>query len=77
METVTRKVLLQKKPSAIADVRKLVDSHAGEVSRQLQGTRIGEVGEDQKFIVDDFPLLPVRTPLHAGRDVPWPHCVQP
>ena len=23
------------------------------------------------------PLLPVRTPLHAGRDVPGSHCVQP
>jgi hypothetical protein len=67
VETVTRKVLLQKKASAIADVRKLLDSYAGEISRQLQGTRIGEVSEDQKFIVDDFPLLPVRRRF-------WEHC---
>lgn len=67
VETVTRKVLLQKKPSAIADVGKLLESYAGEVSRQLQGTRIGEVSEDRKFIVDDFPLLPVRRRF-------WEHC---
>ena len=40
VETVTRKVLLQKKPTAVADVRALLDKNAGEVSRQLQGTRI-------------------------------------
>lgn len=67
VETVTRKVLLQKKPSAIASVRSLLDTHAGEVSRQLQGTRIGEVGEDRKVIVDDFPLLPIRRRF-------WEHC---
>lgn len=60
VETVTRKVLLQKKPSAVADVRALLDKHAGEVSRQLQGTRIGETIEDRAIIVDDYPLLPVR-----------------
>ena len=67
VETVTRKVLLQKKPTAIATVRSLLDTHAGEVSRQLQGTRIGEVGEDRKVIVDDFPLLPIRRRF-------WEHC---
>jgi hypothetical protein len=41
-------------------VRKLIEAHAGEISRQLQGTRIGEVAEDRQFIVDDYPLLPVR-----------------
>ncbi len=60
VETVTRKVLLQKKPTAVADVRALLDKHAGEVSRQLQGTRIGETLEDRAIIVDDYPLLPVR-----------------
>jgi hypothetical protein len=60
VETVTRKVLLQKKPTAVADVRALLDKHAGEVSRQLQGTRIGETIEDRAIIVDDYPMLPVR-----------------
>lgn len=67
VETVTRKVLLQKKPSAVADVRALLDKHAGEVSRQLQGTRIGESIEDRAVIVDDYPLLPVRRRF-------WEHC---
>jgi hypothetical protein len=60
VEQVTRKVLLQKKPGAVAEVRKLTEAHAGEISRQLQGTRIGEVVEDRAVIVDDYPLLPVR-----------------
>lgn len=60
VETVTRKVLLQKKPSAVSDVRKVLGDHAGEVSRQLQGTRIAERTEDQQVIVEDYPLLPVR-----------------
>jgi hypothetical protein len=67
VEQVTRKVLLQKKPGAVADVRKLTEVHAGEISRQLQGTRIGEVVEDRAVIVDDYPLLPVRRRF-------WEHC---
>lgn len=60
VEQVTRKVLLHKKPGCVADVRKLLDANAGEISRQLQGTRIGEVSEDRSVIVEDYPLLPVR-----------------
>lgn len=67
VETVTRKVLLQKNPSAIDDVRQLLNDHAGEISRQLQGTRIAECVEDQAIIVDDYPLLPVRRRF-------WEHC---
>ena len=67
VETVTRKVLLQKKPAAIGDIHKLLDSHSGEVSRELQGTRIGECVEDREIIVDDYPLLPVRRRF-------WEHC---
>lgn len=60
VEQVTRKVLLQKKPAALQPVRKLFEQHAGEVARQLQGTRIGETVEDRAVQVDDYPLLPVR-----------------
>lgn len=60
VETVTRKVLLQKRPSAIEGVRAVLGTHAGEVSRELQGTAIGERSEDRETIVDDFPLLPAR-----------------
>jgi hypothetical protein len=67
VETVTRKVLLQKKPTAIADVKSILAAHSGEVSRELQGTRIGESVEDREIIVDDYPLLPVRRRF-------WEHC---
>ncbi len=60
VETVTRKVLLQKQPAMRAEVQKLLDHNAGEVSRQLQGTKIGERTDDQTIIVDDYPLLPTR-----------------
>lgn len=60
VETVTRRVLLQKKPAALTEVRKALDNHAGEVSRHLRGTRIAEREEDRAIIVDDYPMLPVR-----------------
>lgn len=67
VETVTRKVLLDKKPSAKTAVRSLLDTHAGEVSRELQGTKIGESSDDRDIIVRDYPLLPVRRRF-------WEHC---
>jgi hypothetical protein len=60
VETVTRKVLLQKKATALGQVHATLAAHAGEISRQLQGTRIAERTEDLDVIVDDYPLLPVR-----------------
>jgi hypothetical protein len=60
VETVTRKMLLQKKPDAVAEVKALLGRQAGEVSRELHGTRIAERVEDRDIIVDDYPLLPVR-----------------
>jgi hypothetical protein len=59
VEAVIRKVLLQKKPASISVVRDLLEKHSGEVSRQLQGTRIGASAQDRDVIVDDYPLLPV------------------
>lgn len=60
VETVTREVLLDKKPTAKSAVRDMLDTYSGEVSRQLQGTRIGETAEDRDVIIRDYPLLPVR-----------------
>lgn len=67
VEAVIRKVLLQKKPASISEVRDFLEKHGGEVSRQLQGTRIGESAQDREVIVDDYPLLPVRRRF-------WEHC---
>ncbi|RUO91232.1 BREX system P-loop protein BrxC [Corallococcus sp. AB018] len=67
VETVVRKVLLQKKAASISTVKDFLEKHGGEVSRQLQGTRIGESAQDREVIVDDYPLLPVRRRF-------WEHC---
>jgi type II secretory pathway predicted ATPase ExeA len=60
VEAVTRKVLLQKKPAAVDAIRAMLDKHSGEISRQLNGTAIGEHASDNGTIVDDYPLLPTR-----------------
>jgi hypothetical protein len=67
VEAVIRKVLLQKKAASISTVKDFLEKHGGEVSRQLQGTRIGESAQDRDVIVDDYPLLPVRRRF-------WEHC---
>jgi hypothetical protein len=67
VETVTRKVLLRKRETAKNSITELLDTHAGEISRQLQGTGIGERQEDKAVIVEDYPLLPVRRRF-------WEHC---
>ena len=41
VETVTRKVLLRKQPATLSKIAELLDTNAGEVSRQLEGTKIG------------------------------------
>lgn len=60
VETVTRRVVLAKK----ADKRKVIEetlaANAGEIDRQLIGTRIASRSEDRMTIVEDYPLLPVR-----------------
>src|SRR5262245_4172221 len=67
VEAVIRKLSLQKKPVSISTVQDFLDKHCGEVSRQLQGTRIGESTQDRDVIVDDYPVLPVRRRF-------WEHC---
>lgn len=67
VEAVIRKVLLQKKAASISTVKDFLEKHGGEVSRHLQGTRIGETAQDREVIVDDYPLLPVRRRF-------WEHC---
>lgn len=67
VEAVIRKVLLQKKAASISKVKDFLEKNGGEVSRQLQGTRIGESAQDRDVIVDDYPLLPVRRRF-------WEHC---
>lgn len=60
VETVTRRVLLQKEPKHVPEIRKCLELHAGEIQRQLSGTRIASTSNDRSIIVEDYPLLPTR-----------------
>ncbi|MCC7315424.1 MAG: BREX system P-loop protein BrxC [Planctomycetes bacterium] len=60
VETVTRRVVLAKKVDKVKTVQQCLDSHAGEIDRQLAGTAIAVRSEDRGIIVEDYPLLPVR-----------------
>ena len=42
VETVIRKVILQKRADAQADVQQVLEANAGEVSKQLEGSLIKE-----------------------------------
>ncbi len=60
IETVIRKVVLQKKSDKKPPLKQLIESSEGEISRQLQGTRIEAGPQDKENYVDDYPILPVR-----------------
>ena len=60
VETVTRKMVLAKKPDKEKVIRDMLSTHSGEISRHLSGTRVEQRTEDQDTIVADYPLLPVR-----------------
>jgi len=60
VETVTRRVVLAKKADKRKAIEDTVNAHAGEITRQLAGTRIAATADDRNVIVDDYPLLPVR-----------------
>ena len=71
VETVTRRVVLAKRPDRLNHVRATLDGNAGELARHLVGTRIGPLSEDKSILVEDYPLLPVRRRFweHALRAV--------
>ncbi len=58
IQTVIRKTILDKKPTAIASLNTKLDASAGEVSRNLEGTVFGYLTEDKNTLVADYPLLP-------------------
>jgi hypothetical protein len=60
VETVTRRVLLQKRPECVGEIRKCLELHSGEIERQLAGTGMSSTTKDRTIIVDDYPLLPTR-----------------
>jgi hypothetical protein len=60
VEQVTREVVLKKKPSAEAGLKKLLEEHSGEIERQLASTKIAFTTRDRGLLVQDYPILPVR-----------------
>ena len=58
VETVTRKTVLEKKPSVMAEVNTVLDRAAGEIARNLSGTDFGYRTEDKETLVADYPMLP-------------------
>lgn len=60
VETVTRRVVLAKRPDRVNDVQSTLDSNVGELDRHLVGTKIAPRSEDKPLMVEDYPLLPVR-----------------
>lgn len=58
VETVTRKTILEKKPTAITAIDSKIESAMGEISRTLEGTTFGYTTDDRKTAVADYPLIP-------------------
>lgn len=60
VETVVRKVVLRKKPDAVAATAEALERVSGEIDRQLGGTRLEAKAADNATLVPDYPLLPTR-----------------
>lgn len=60
VERVVRTVVLQKKPEKKQEIETLVSQNLGEISRQLNSTKIATCNEDREAYAQDYPLLPVR-----------------
>jgi hypothetical protein len=58
IQTVIRKTILDKKPTAINPLNTKLDASSGEISRNLEGTVFGYLTEDKSTLVADYPLLP-------------------
>ncbi|MCK9404665.1 MAG: BREX system P-loop protein BrxC [Chitinophagaceae bacterium] len=58
IQTVIRKTILDKKPSAVAPLNTKMDASSGEIFRNLEGTVFGCLTEDKNTLVADYPLLP-------------------
>jgi hypothetical protein len=63
VDAVIRKVILAKKPEAMAPVEAVMQTNLGEISRHLAGTTLGHRAEDMPFFPQDYPILPVRRRL--------------
>jgi hypothetical protein len=60
VETVVRKVVLRKKPDAVAAIEAALGKVSGEIDRHLGGTRLEAKAADTATLVADYPLLATR-----------------
>jgi hypothetical protein len=60
VETVTRRLVLAKKPDKTTAVAEELAKAQGEIARHLTGTQIEPRSEDSSTLVTDYPVLPVR-----------------
>ncbi len=60
VDAVIRDVVLAKKPESIEEVRSVMETNIGEISRHLTGTTICHRQDDITYFPQDYPLLPSR-----------------
>jgi hypothetical protein len=60
VDSVIRKTVLRKKTESEKDIRGMLSSNAGEISRHLRGSRLAHTVQDESEAVLDWPLLPSR-----------------
>jgi hypothetical protein len=60
VDKVIREVVLRKRPDRIAELQHVLEKNAGEIDRQIAGSRIAPVPADGPELVTDYPLLPSR-----------------
>lgn len=60
VDSVVRKVVLAKQPTAVDAINSVFQNNSGEVTRHLAQSAIGTKQEDPKVYADDYPILPVR-----------------
>ena len=60
VDAVVRRVLLNKEPGQRSTLESALAGVAGEISRQLVGSKIQHTAQDDADLVEDYPVLPSR-----------------
>ena len=60
VDAVVRRVLLNKEPAERSTLEKALADVAGQISRQLVGSKIQHTAQDDGDLPEDYPLLPSR-----------------
>ncbi|MGY1728080.1 BREX system P-loop protein BrxC [Geodermatophilus sp. SYSU D01062] len=60
VDAVVRRVLLSKEPAQRSTLESALAGVAGEISRQLAGSKIQHTAQDDADLVEDYPVLPSR-----------------